>query len=281
MWFEADFNPQFDNPIWLGHPEYAPAAPFAADAWPEISEPETTATAPSPKDDGTLWTEEDEPIIVTGTRLFNPGFISGGGSGGLGGGGYGSDGGGGGSGATDSTPGDDLSHTANCSSAAGAADQIRDRILSTRTDDLPSTLSHERVEYGTYIIRQPDGTYGAAHNMIFSDSSDSYVDLDDNIPSDPSIIVGMIHNHPGSPSDDYFTNVLLAHPSPDDWASLHALVERHGVSASVASLWMIDAWGNLREFKYSDMEKWKNMSDQEKKDPANLPPPSEVQGCGS
>ena len=94
-------------------------------------------------------------------------------------------------------------------------------------------------------------------------------------------MVGLIHNHAGSPSGDYFTNVANSYPSNADWASLHYMVTMQGVSAVAASIWVIDAWGNLREFSYADMEQYKQMTDAQRRDPNNLPPKSETEGCGS
>lgn len=182
---------------------------------------------------------------------------------------------------TDSTPGDELDHAADCSTVAGAADQIRDKIVSTQTDNSQLTTSHQKIEYGTLIVANGDGTYGAVNDTIYSDSSPNYVRLTDNMPLITSSIVGIIHNHAGSPSGDYFTNIAASYPSEGDWQTLDYLVKTYELDATMVSIWIIDAWGNMREFKYSDMAKYMNMSDSQMRDPNNLPPKSNVDGCNA
>ena len=127
----------------------------------------------------------------------------------------------------------------------------------------------------------PDGTYGAANDTVFSDSSPDYVYLEDNLPVDRTSIRGLIHNHAGSPSGDYFTNIMYSYPSQDDWKVLAHLVKTYNLDPGSTSLWIVDAWGNMREFKFNDMDKYFGMTNDAKKDPANLPPKSEVKGCSS
>ena len=232
-------------------------------------------TSESPSDDG--------PIIITGTRPYSgtSGYYPGGGGNGGTSPNEVDENGGTGDAPGGETPGDDLEHEQDCTTAAGAADQIRDKIVSTETDGSTLTTSHQKVEYAAFLVKTPDGRFGAAGDMIYSDSSPSYVDLTDNIPADPSAIVGIIHNHAGSPSGDYFTNVMNAYPSGDDWKSMTSLVNTYHLDPNVVSIWVIDAWGNLREFKYSDMAKYTAMDEPQMKDPNNLPPKSEVEGCGS
>lgn len=221
----------------------------------------------------------DEDITVTGSRLRNSGFISGGGGGGDGPG-YGSEGGGGGGYAGDQTPGDDLDHPQTCTTQAGAADQIRDHIVSTGTDASELTRSSSDVEYGAFIVALPGGQFGAANSMIYTDGLESQVHLNDNVPNNLSSVVGVIHNHTGFGTQDLSLIAFYGHPGLDDWDTLDILVSQ-GVPPAQLSLWIVDPRGTLHEFKYTDKTYWASLTEDQKKNPETLPEASSVQGCGS
>ena len=189
-------------------------------------------------------------------------------------------GGGGGSLPSDSSPGDDLIHEQTCSTEAGAADQIRDGIRSTESDDSDRTRSWRHFEYGAYLVQLPDGNFGASSGMIYTDGLSTRVHLDDNIPSNLSSIHGIVHNHPGGGTFDIATARFLAYPSGDDWASAQNLVEM-GVPADQLSIWVVDPLGALREFKYSDRSIYEGLSEDQKRQGQSLPTSSTVEGCSS
>lgn len=220
----------------------------------------------------------DEEIVITGTRPQKDvgfGWETGGGGGGTGGGpGFGEGEGGGGGDA--SSPGNDLSHPADCSSIAGAADQIRDAIVKTKEEG-SAVSSSSFVEFGTIIVRNSDGSYGAVNNMIYTDDLPGRVDIEDNLPADLSTMVGIIHNHPGTSTGDYSTNLFYSYPSAGDWQSLANLSSRSG--APNPSIWLIDAFNNVREFRLSDRQKYESLSEDEMRNAVDLPAPSAVQGC--
>lgn len=178
----------------------------------------------------------------------------------------------------DGTPGDDLTHNQDCTSVAGAADQIRDAIEATKVSQEGLNTSAARSEYATVIVRKPSGNFGALNNAIYTDQSPITVDLIDNIPNDISHGFGLIHNHPASPGDGYLEHLANAYPSSTDWQGLENLAARVA-DASRVSLWIINFYGALREIKLSDQAKYEALTADQRNDPKNLPAPSEVQGC--
>ena len=86
------------------------------------------------------------------------------------------------------------------------------------------------------------------------------------------------HNHPYDHSiDGANENCVDRYPSGRDWQALDVLV-RGGANAATLSIFILDPFGDLREFRYSDRALYDfGMSRQQRLDGDNLPP--ETQGC--
>lgn len=314
MWFDADSSPQFDNHDFrLSYLGFEPEMPFAPDDWFAYRDSEAGfGPARSNSTNRSDWqfdgheepvgewssplleifpnpvqsanskdisTTRYEDIVVIGYRnhydLLYPWWgegtiLDGWSTGGAGGGGDASDG----------TPGNDLDHNETCGSEAGAADQIRDSILETDTDNSDRTPSYQGAEYGAFIVQNANGSFGASNSMIYTDGLESRVSLEDNLPDDPTTITGMIHNHTGFGSNNLSDVNFYAYPSLDDWQTASMLVSQYGVDASTLSLWVIDPMGTLREFQYSDMATYVALTEEQMRAGANMPETSTVEGCG-
>lgn len=141
-----------------------------------------------------------------------------------------------------------------------------------------------RYEYGATLVRNPDGSVGAHAEGIHTSHSPNYARL--SVPTDRSTIVGTVHNHPLAtlPSHIYgqnnvvFYNANQRYPSNQDWDILDAQVLR-GADPNNLSVFILDGFGTLREFKYSHKDRYKSQTDQQRVNGEELPDPTN--GCPS
>ncbi|MEQ1687874.1 MAG: hypothetical protein ABL874_04815, partial [Sphingopyxis sp.] len=98
-------------------------------------------------------------------------------------------------------------------------------------------------------------------------------------------VVGTVHNHPyasttsqarGQNVTSY--NADQRYPSNQDWDILDAQVVR-GADPTNLSIFILDGFGTLREFKYADKDKFKGKTDQQRVNGEDLPEPTN--GCPS
>ncbi|HEX8573663.1 MAG TPA: hypothetical protein VF759_13035 [Allosphingosinicella sp.] len=128
--------------------------------------------------------EEEQVITITGHDGGGGGATGGGSDSGYsGGGGYGDgDGGSGGPGATGVEP-----HTQDCGSEDGAAVQVAKHVMGTTlpagvagpVDRVTTSSGNDwtEVEFGAVIVKNPDGTYGAFNDTIYSNDANGWVML--------------------------------------------------------------------------------------------------------
>ena len=150
------------------------------------------------------------------------------------------------------------SHNMDAASSSESALQISDRIQ--------GISASENYEYGAMIVANADGTFGAANDGIHTDYSSSNVSL--GTVDDYSSVVGIVHNHPWDTSN-FYDNLADRYPSTADWAALDQLVS-NGANPNNLSIFILDGFGNLREFKYSDKAIFINMSLSDKWNGVNL-----------
>ena len=131
-------------------------------------------------------------------------------------------------------------HTDKSACADGAAVSIAEKIK-----ELLGSISG--VEYGAMISKNSDGTFGA-DNGIHTDYSPASARL--GAPSNAANIHGPVHNHPFN-SSDYNDNFQQRYPGDGDWAALDRLVAM-GADPSTLSTYILDPFGELREFRYAD-----------------------------
>jgi hypothetical protein len=208
--------------------------------------------------------KEDEPIVVKGDRKVDDG------SGGDTGGGYGDGSYPGGPGGPQ--PGDggstlqpdpspDLSHTQTCSTADGAAKQIGDAIKNAPA--VPGRGDWTKVEYATFVVRSPDGRFGALESTIYTDNQVAGAIIP-NVWGD-DYAEGVIHNHPDA-IGGAVTDLINRYPAAGDWAVAQTLYNAYSphYPGYDPSVWIIDSAGVLREFKFSERSAIEGLSESQK-----------------
>jgi hypothetical protein len=136
-----------------------------------------------------------------------------------------------------------------------------------------------RYEFGTYVSRNIDGSFGAHDNKIHTNFDPGFVGM----PrlNDYSSIRGTIHNHTWSSdtANDPNRNFISRYPSGRNWAGLEELVNpSNGASPAdpnLLSVFITDPWGTTREFRYLDRTIYEQMTDSQRVTGENLPPPGQ------
>lgn len=149
-----------------------------------------------------------------------------------------------------------------------------DGVAVNAVDDIENLVANVGpYEFSGLIIKNGDGSFGLSQNEV-STLYDKGISAFDNI-GNYSNAYGIVHNHPQNESD-YLDNFQQRYPSDGDWSALDFLVS-HGANPSNLSLYILDPFGDVREFHYSDKAMYKAMDDGDRAAGDNLPPP--VHGC--
>ena len=128
-------------------------------------------------------------------------------------------------------------------------------------------------EFSGLLVQNSNGTFGLSQNELstrYSTDSSSFDGL-----SSYSSSYGIVHNHAFDDSN-YNANFLNRYPSSGDWAALDLLVAG-GANPNNLSVFILDPFGDLREFSYTDKALYESMTDSQRYADENLP--SETQGC--
>lgn len=224
---------------------------------------------------------EEEDIVITGRRI-GPDldyWDSGGGEGGS----SGSSGTGGGSG-TGGTGGTAVEqHTQDCGTEDGAATQVANHVMgvlppgvSGPEDPVTTSTGNDwtKVEFGALIVKNPNGSFGAFNDMIYSSDKAAYVLVPYN-STQP--IQGFWHSHPTVP--DLGQRLVDRYPSPADWYALNQIAGR-ATAVSDPSLWITGPDGITREFKLSERNYFEGMDETRKKNGEGLDGKERTQSCG-
>lgn len=204
--------------------------------------------------------EEEQEIIITGTRTTSGRSYTWDGNGGTGatGGGHSGSGGGGGS----AVPVEQ--HTQDCGTEDGAAVQVAKHVkgelpagVSGPVDPVTTASGNDwtKVEFGAVIVRNADGTFGALNDMIYSSDRPGNAALPSGVGQP---VQGIWHSHPGR--GDAGQRAIDRYPSPDDWA---ALAQVGGQAGAVAdpSIWIMGPDNITREFKLSESAYFKSLQE--------------------
>lgn len=133
-------------------------------------------------------------------------------------------------------------------------------------------LSVGNFEFTGVLAANADGSFGLLNNELSTTYSSTSSTFD---RADFSSALGMVHNHPFNDSD-YLSNFQQRYPSDDDWLSLEGLIAG-GADPSRLSVFILDPFGDMREFSYADRALYQAMSDTQRGQDENLPP--ETEGC--
>lgn len=149
---------------------------------------------------------------------------------------------------------------------------IRDELADPSTPD---------YEYGAVLVNNPDGSVGAHDGGIHTNFSRTHASL--SAPQDRSTIVATVHNHVYASTTSQANgrntvsyNAEQRYPSPQDWDNLEAQVSR-GADPNNLSVFILDGFGTLREFKYADKDKYESQTEQQRVNGEDLPEPTS--GC--
>lgn len=167
----------------------------------------------------------------------------------------------GGGGSSGSDPSPDLTHEATCGTADGAAKQIADEIKNAPA--VAGRGDWTQVELGTFVVRTADGRYGALESTIYTDNQYNGVTIPDVWGDD--YVEGIVHNHPDSLGNDR-VDALNRYPGEGDWAALEVLYNAYSphYPGYDPSVWIMDRWGVLREFKFSERATIQGLTDDQK-----------------
>lgn len=222
---------------------------------------------------------DDGPeIVIIGRRGYEADWGTGSGDSGGGGGG----GGGGGSGGSGSTPVEQ--HTEDCGTEDGAAAQVAKHVMGTLPpgvsgpeDPITSANGNDwrKVEFGALIVQNPNGSFGAFNDTIYSSDNPGYVLVPIN-STQP--IQGLWHSHPQG-VDTYNGQLVSRYPSSADWYAL-SQVAGQPTAVSDPSLWLTDSFGVTREFKLSERGNFTNLDESQKVKGEGLEGKERAQSCG-
>jgi hypothetical protein len=165
-------------------------------------------------------------------------------------------------------------HTAQCQTGRDAAKSISSTIM--RTDDTGSPNNWQKFEYGATIVKNGD-RYAAFNSKVYTDWLPTEVHLGAP-PTSSELIAGLIHNHPRKAS--HFDNLESRYPIEDDIDRMVQLVA-DGVYPSTSSFFILDPFGDTREFPYSTIQNYRNanMSRPDRLAGNDLPAPILEENC--
>lgn len=130
-------------------------------------------------------------------------------------------------------------------------------------------------------MQNPDGSFGAHSDRAYTNYSTTSVSF--GALSDYSSVFGIVHNHVWySGTDNPSINHINRYPSTADWNALAAMISPAsgvgGADPANLSVFVIDPWGTVREFKYSDRSKYESMTDAQRINGENLPGETKPRG---
>jgi hypothetical protein len=178
--------------------------------------------------------------------------------------GYGAGGSSGGSSSGNSAGTGVEQHTQDCGSEDGAAVQVAKHVIgelppniSGPPDRVLSTAGNDwtKVEFGAVIVRNPNGSFGALNDMIYSSNQAGWVGLPD---SAGQPVQGIWHSH--VTRDGARQQAIDRYPSPADWSALERIGKQTG-SAADPSLWITGPDKITREFKLSERSYFEALDD--------------------
>lgn len=159
-------------------------------------------------------------------------------------------------------------HNALCGTRKDAALSIAETIKAT--DDTGSPNNWKKYEYGAVIENRGPDRIGAFRDRVHTDWQPGWVNIGAP-PNDPDSIEGFVHNHP-SDSLHVADKNFVSYPSVDDIDRFSQLVE-DGKITTAASIFIVDPYGNTREFVSSSLAYFKDLSRDAKMDGEGLPTP--------
>jgi hypothetical protein len=224
--------------------------------------------------------------VITAPRPRVTSYLWDGGSGGdtsgsSGGGDNGGDGGGG-SGGDSTAPVPAKPDQQDCGTDDGAAVQVAKQVLGVLPpgvagppDPMKSAGGNDwsTVEFGAVIIQNPNGSFGALNDMVYSSDQPGWVALPDTAGQP---VQGLWHNHPLR--DDLGQQAIDMYPSPRDWDAL-ARIAQPGAAAD-PSFWVMGPDGVTREFKLSERSFFESLSVDAMKNKEGLAGHERTQSCG-
>lgn len=155
-------------------------------------------------------------------------------------------------------------HTQDCGTEDGAATQVAKHVMgelpagvSGPEDPVTTSSGNDwrKVEFGAVIVKNPDGTFGALNNMIYSSNQPGYVALPD---STGQPVQGLWHSHIRRDTPEQ--QAIDRYPSPRDWDALGRIGGQAGAALD-PSIWITGPDGITREFKLSERAYFEKLDD--------------------
>lgn len=161
--------------------------------------------------------------------------------------------------------------TARRECAAAAAEEVSGHIRA-------QVEGGNNFEFVAVIVKGSDNLYGAYQNGVHTDYTTEFAKSP--LPNDKSSIAGIVHNHVWAGTTS--SRAENRYPSDDDWDNLTSLVFPSfgdGANPNELSMFLLDPFGTLREFKYSQKDTFQALSSQQRINGDNLP--NQTNGCES
>lgn len=165
--------------------------------------------------------------------------------------------------------GDPGNVTSGCSTETEAAAHIANMIKTATSKVGSETFNWTQVEFGATVVRSANGLFNTGNSgAIYGNSLVNEVNIADPILGSGDSFAGIIHNHPdleGNREEDLENR----YPSANDFDQLAKAALKFG--ASNPSIWILDKFGDVREFKLSDRNNIERLSFDQKISGMRLP----------
>ena len=174
-------------------------------------------------------------------------------------------------------------HTLDCGTEDGAAVQVANHV----TGELPPGVSGppdpvttssgndwRKVEFGAVIVRNPNGTFGAFNDMIYSSDQPGYAVLPISVGQP---VQGIWHSHITRGTEQQ--QAIDRYPSPGDWIALERIGRQAGAVEN-PSLWITGPDGVTREFKLTERSSVESLSEDQMENGDGLAGKERTRSCG-
>lgn len=202
---------------------------------------------------------------------------------------YGNGGGGGGQTGSWTSSEQVADHQQDCGTEDGAVVQVAKHVKGTPPGAGPDNplisggADWTHIEYGAVIARNPDGSFGALNDAIYSNGAPNYVLLPISGGAD---IQGLWHNH--ITSADPIQQMVNRYPSVyepnerSDWTMLQDLKDHVAPNDPDydPSMWITGPDGATREFKLSERSYFEGLSREQMQAGEGLAGRERTQSCG-
>lgn len=143
---------------------------------------------------------------------------------------------------------------------------------------MPGRGDWTEAEFGSFVVSTQDGRFGALESTIYTDNDVDGVIIP-NVWGD-DYVEGIVHNHPDLIGIDHVDR-LNRYPGVGDWQVLEILYNAYSPHFPNydPSVWVMDRWGVMREFKLSERAAIEGLTDSQRDAGQGLQGRERTNGC--